>query len=318
MTIAYLIMAITSIILAVGYFFVVPKKDKWFIMLYISVCLVNICYLLISVSSNIDFALFANKIAYFGQIFVITSMFMIITKLCGISYNKKISIVLLVVGLCMFLIICTTGYLPWYYKDAYIINVDGYNVLYKEYGPLQFIYMIYILAYFAAMIVICIYSINKKQVSSQKEAILMLIVVFGNIAMWIVEKCIKWEFELLAISYLMSELILLGINWMMQDFVHVDTIEKRKINGYSQANYVLMSLTIEEKLERIFNVLPKGEILAPREKEILEALLENKRRKDIAEELHLSENTIKTYIRSLYSKLNVSSREELFRLLIDE
>ena len=128
MTIAYLIMAITSIILAVGYFFVVPKKDKWFIMLYISVCLVNIGYLLISVSSNIGFALFANKIAYLGQIFVITSMFMIITKLCGISYNKKLSIVLLVVGLCMFLIICTTGYLPWYYKDAYIINVDGDNV----------------------------------------------------------------------------------------------------------------------------------------------------------------------------------------------
>ena len=168
------------------------------------------------------------------------------------------------------------------------------------------------------MISICIYSIKKKQTGSQKEAILMLIVVFGNIAMWIVEKCIKWEFELLAISYLMSELILLGLNWMMQDFVHVNTIEKRKVNGYSQANYILMSLPLEEKLERVFNALPKGEILAPREKEILEAILENKRRKDIAEELHLSENTIKTYIRSLYSKLNVSSREELFRLIIEE
>ena len=146
----------------------------------------------------------------------------------------------------------------------------------------------------------------------------MLIVVFGNIAMWIVEKCIIWEFELLAISYLMSELILLGLNWMIQDFVHVNTIEKRKVNGYLQANYILMSLPLEEKLERVFNSLPKGEILAPREKEILEAILENKRRKDIAEELHLSENTIKTYIRSLYSKLNVSSREELFRLIIEE
>ena len=51
---------------------------------------------------------------------------------------------------------------------------------------------------------------------------------------------------------------------------------------------------------------------------LFEAILENKRRKDIAEELHLSENTIKTYIRSLYSKLNVSSREELFRLIIEE
>ena len=245
-------------------------------------------------------------------------MLMIIIKLCGITYNKKLPIIVLVIGSLMFLLICTTGYLPWYYKDAYIVNIDGYNVLYKEYGPLHFVYLIYILLYFALMISICIYSIKKKQTGSQKEAILMLIVVFGNIAMWIVEKCIKWEFELLAISYLMSELILLGLNWMMQDFVHVNTIEKRKVNGYSQANYILMSLPLEEKLERVFNALPKGEILAPREKEILEAILENKRRKDIAEELHLSENTIKTYIRSLYSKLNVSSREELFRLIIEE
>ena len=146
----------------------------------------------------------------------------------------------------------------------------------------------------------------------------MLIVVFGNIAMWIVEKCIKWDFELLAISYLMSELILLGLNWMMQDYVHINTLEKRKTNGYSQANYILMNLTLEEKLEKVFSILPKGEILAPREKEILEKILENKRRKDIAEELHLSENTIKTYIRSLYIKLNISSRDELFNIIVEE
>ena len=318
MILAYCIMFTVSILLAFGYFVIVQKKDKWFIVLYTSVCLVNLGYLLLSISSNINFALFANKLAYLGQIFVITSMLMIIIKLCGITYNKKLPIIVLVIGSLMFLLICTTGYLPWYYKYAYIVNIDGYNVLYKEYGPLHFVYLIYILLYFALMISICIYSIKKKQTGSQKEAILMLIVVFGNIAMWIVEKCIKWEFELLAISYLMSELILLGLNWMMQDFVHVNTIEKRKVNGYSQANYILMSLPLEEKLERVFNALPKGEILAPREKEILEAILENKRRKDIAEELHLSENTIKTYIRSLYSKLNVSSREELFRLIIEE
>lgn len=318
MILAYCIMFAVSILLAFGYFVIVQKKDKWFIVLYTSVCLVNLGYLLLSISSNINFALFANKLAYLGQIFVITSMLMIIIKLCGITYNKKLPIIVLVIGSLMFLLICTTGYLPWYYKDAYIVNIDGYNVLYKEYGPLHFVYLIYILLYFSLMISICIYSIKKKQTGSQKEAILMLIVVFGNIAMWIVEKCIKWEFELLAISYLMSELILLGLNWMMQDFVHVNTIEKRKVNGYSQANYILMSLPLEEKLERVFNALPKGEILAPREKEILEAILENKRRKDIAEELHLSENTIKTYIRSLYSKLNVSSREELFRLIIEE
>ena len=51
-------------------------------------------------------------------------------------------------------------------------------------------------------------------------------------------------------------------------------------------------------------------------REILELILKNKRRKEIANELCLSENTIKTYTRTLYSKLGVSSREELYALLI--
>ena len=73
---------------------------------------------------------------------------------------------------------------------------------------------------------------------------------------------------------------------------------------------------MEEKILKILSFLKYGEILAPREREILEKVLENKKRKDIAEELCLSENTVKTHMRTLYGKLDVSSREELFSLLV--
>jgi two-component system response regulator DevR len=67
---------------------------------------------------------------------------------------------------------------------------------------------------------------------------------------------------------------------------------------------------------KILSFLTPGEILATREREILELILENKKRKEIADELCLSENTIKTYTRTLYGKLGVSSREELYALLV--
>lgn len=318
MIVAYSIMLLVSILLAIGYFIFVKKKDKWFIILYTSVCLVNLGYLLISISSKDGFAIFANKIAYLGQILVISSMFMIIIKLCGYKYNKTLPIVVLSIGGVMFLLICTTGYLPIYYKEVYLEKIDGYNVLHKEYGPLHILYLIYVLTYFVTLIVLCSYSIHKKLNGSQKEAILVLFVVLGNIAMWILEKFIRWEFELLAVSYLMSELILLGLNWMMQDYIHKNNVEKNKIYGYSKNSYTVMTLSYEEKLEKILKVLPKGETLTQREEEILERILDNKKRKDIAFELHLSENTIKTHTRSLYSKLNISSREELFNIIVDE
>ena len=318
MIVAYSIMLLVSILLAIGYFIFVKKKDKWFIILYTSVCLVNLGYLLISVSTSDRFAIFSNKLAYLGQILVITSMFMIITKLCGYKYNKVLPIVLLSIGGTIFLLVCTTGYLPIYYKEVHLETVDGYNVLHKEYGPLHILYLIYVLANFVSLIVLCAHSIHKKLNGSQKEAILVLFVVLGNIAMWILEKFILWEFELLAVSYLMSELILLGLNWMMQDYIHKNNVEKNKINGYSKTSYAVMTLSYEEKLEKILKALPKGETLTQREQEILERVLDNKKRKDIALELHLSENTIKTHTRSLYSKLNVSSREELFNLIVEE
>ncbi len=52
--------------------------------------------------------------------------------------------------------------------------------------------------------------------------------------------------------------------------------------------------------------------LTPREKEVLEYLLQGKTRADIGKLLFVSENTIKKQITSIYQKLSVNSRSELF------
>ena len=74
-------------------------------------------------------------------------------------------------------------------------------------------------------------------------------------------------------------------------------------------------MPLEDKILKVLSNLKEGEILAVREREILELMLQDKRRKEIADELHLSENTIKTYTRSLYSKIGVSCREDIYMLL---
>ncbi len=60
--------------------------------------------------------------------------------------------------------------------------------------------------------------------------------------------------------------------------------------------------------------LPDTSMLSPREKEVLEQLLQGKQRNEIATILYISENTVKKNISSIYTKLNVSSRNELFAL----
>lgn len=55
--------------------------------------------------------------------------------------------------------------------------------------------------------------------------------------------------------------------------------------------------------------------LTKREGEIVNLLLTGRTYKMIAEELYLSENTIKTHIKNIYSKLNVKNKTELINFV---
>ena len=314
--ITYAIMAVIATILLIGYVALVRKKEPWLLLLYICVTIVNVGYFLLSVSNTVTFAIIANDIAYFGSVFLSMSMLLTIVRLCGFEVKNKLVITLSAIGLAMFAIIATAGILPWYYKEVSLTFVDGAAKLQKVYGVLHPTYLLYLLVYFSAMVACIVQSIRKKMIASQRHAVLLAAIVFGNIAVWLVEKFIPWNFEFLSVSYLFSEIILLGLYWMIQDYVRVDLVPQPKQEVARPAPIDIVAMPMEEKVLKILSFLKPGEMLAAREREILELVLQNKKRKEIAEELCLSENTIKTYTRTLYGKVGVSSREELYALLI--
>lgn len=75
--------------------------------------------------------------------------------------------------------------------------------------------------------------------------------------------------------------------------------------------------TISNKTETKMNFSGGIDTLTEREKQIIELLLKGRTYKLIAEELYLSENTVKTHIKNIYSKLGVKKKSELFNLLIE-
>jgi len=295
-TVAYGIMAVVAVLLWVGYLTLVRQKQGWFTLLFGCVSVVNIGYFLLSLSKTVEFALFANKIAYLGSSFLLLCMWMAISKICGYSIRKRWLYALCGLGTAMFLLVCTTGYLPWYYRDVSLTFVDGAAKLVKEYGVLHPLYLVYTLGYFAAMVTTVILALKRRAVASVKHAVLLVCIVFGNIAFWLVEKVVSWNFEFLSVSYLFSETILLGLYWMMQDYVPVTPAP-------------------EDKLATVLERLPDGVTLHPREREVLVAILAGRKRKEIADDLCLSENTVKTYTRNLYRKLGITGREELYDIL---
>lgn len=120
--------------------------------------------------------------------------------------------------------------------------------------------------------------------------------MFGNIGVWAIEQFIKADFEFLSASYLLSEFALLFMYWIAEDYLGDSKISS---NSFAYENYVKFVI--------------ESNILSNREIEVLNAILENKKRKDIAVELNVSENTIKTHTRHIFEKLEVGNREELIQ-----
>ena len=314
MAIAYGLIFVFSLMMPPLYFAFIRKKqdEPWLLVLFLCVCVVVLGYFLVSLSKTVEFALWANKITYLGQVFVPMCMFMIISKLCGFTYKKWFLGVLIGLAVLMYAIVFTTGWLDWYYTSATLEFENGSAYLVKEYGVLHPTNLIYVVAYFVAMLVVCITSLVKKKDASQKLAGFMLAIVLGNVGMWIIEKITTWNFEMLATSYIMSVLAYFFVYLLLQDYIRkVDvpapTMEKTRV-------IVLDSIPKAERLERVLKLLPADKTLTARQMEMLDGLLDGKSQKEIAADLHISESTVKWHFGILYTTLNVSGKDEILAL----
>ena len=315
MTIGYIISLIVAVGLLIAYMVLVNNKEFWLTMLYFCVSVVNLGYTLLSCSRSVEFALFANDVAYLGSVFLSMCMFLTIVRLCGFELRKAHVIVCGSLGVVMFAMVATSGFLPWYYKSVELEMVNGAAKLVKEYGPLHDVYLVYLLGYFAAMIGVIVHSIRKKKCADVKLALFIAGVVCSNITVWLFEKFISWEFEFLAVTYIASELLLLLVWWMLQDYVHKDQIPDPVSSEKRTAVIFVDEKDRADKLQVILSSLPEGVVLTSRQMDVLEGILDGKSRKELAVDLHLSENTVKMHTSLLFKALKVSSRDEIFALI---
>lgn len=284
----YGIVAFLSLLLLLGYGLFYRRKESWFLVLFISVFVTNLGYFVLSVSRTLGEAMLANRIAYLGSVCLPLCMLMIILGLCDMRPRKAIVGVLIGVSALVFLLAASGGYLQLYYKEVSMEIVGGAAKLHKVYGPLHCVCFVYLFAYLAAMVSVIIYAAVKRQGRLRKFAPIMCTVVLLNMAIWFVEQQINWDFEFLAISYIVSGLLLVLLH---------NILPEQEIRLQTTDDPYLLCPQLAE--------------LTNREMDVLKLILENKKRKEIAEELFVTENTVKKHTAHIYEKLQISDRSEL-------
>lgn len=315
--------AVLSLLLLISSLFCVRKKKTWFIVLFSSVLVVNIGYTFLSVSSCLEMALQANRVAYLGSVFLSLSMLMIILDATNTKYKKHLPGVLLGISAVVFLIAASPGVLDIYYKEVSFSIINGVSTLVKVYGPLHPLYLIYLVGYFTAMVTVIIRGQIKKTIDTTTHAVIIALAVFVNIGVWFIEQITTIDFEMLSISYIISELFLL--------WAHLVMTENQRLREVVRQIETVQNYTKDEKAEPIAMIETPLEIesvpperieafmvglrqLTPTEREIHDAYIARATTKEVMANLNIKESTLKYHNRNIYSKLGVSSRKELLEL----
>ena len=122
-------------------------------------------------------------------------------------------------------------------------------------------------------------------------------------------------FEFLSISYIVTEGLILFLYGILQDYGLADTQQIAEASE-NQPPATTETETIKafnsSQIENILSNWNEIETLSQREKEVLKLILENTKRKDIAQNLFVTESTIKKHTSGIFRKLDISSRTELF------
>ena len=304
----YAVTAVLALAVLLCYCFLAKKKRLWYLVLFSSILVVNSGYLWLSVSKTLSSALMANRVAYLGSVFLPLSMFMITLNTVNIKCKRWVVEVLLGVSGVVFLIAASPGYLNIYYKTVELVIVNGFSTLDKVYGPLHIVYLIYLVGYFAAMICAIVYAFRKNSAESKGHTVMLTLAVFVNIGVWFIEQLVKIDFELLSVSYIISELFLLGLNMLMAEYNRI----KEQANTVKTPQAAPPKTAISEELLQIYKAglaeLTKTERL------IYDAYIEGKTTKEIMQLLSIKENTLKFHNKNIYSKLGVSSRKQLVEI----
>ena len=294
----YAATAVLAALMLLGYFLLEKKRQLWFTVLFVSVTVVNTGYFLLSVSPTLTMALWANRLSYLGSVFLPLSMLMIVLDVAAIRRPKHLSLILVSTATLVFLLAASYPVLNWYYEDVTLHIVAGASHINKEYGSLHIVYLFYLLAHFASMITVSVYAAVKKRLETPIRTATLCAAVFINIGVWLVEQFVNVEFEILAISYIITELFLLGLhmvakeNDQLKKIVAAQTVEKPVVpEAYTQG---LRELTHTERM--VYNLY-----------------IEGKSSKEVMEQLNITENTLKYHNKNIYSKLGVSSRKEMLQ-----
>lgn len=179
------------------------------ILLLIITVISNGGYYALANSTCLETAILANKLTYLLGIFSPMLIFFNICEICKIRIKYLVVAGLYTVQMLLYMGVLTIGSSDLFYKTVqfHVGNYGGY--LTKTYGPLHSLYLAMFILYLGMSLWVSVYSLNKKNGVSYKNADLLIFTGILIIGTYFIERVLHLRFEFVPITFTVGLFVIL-------------------------------------------------------------------------------------------------------------
>ena len=198
--------ALLLLILITAYGRVVERN---IMLLIIAVTVGNGGYFALAMSRELNEAVLANKLTYVMGIFAPMIVFLIVCNICRVRLPDHVVACMYGVQSLIYLSVCSIGFSDIFYRSA-VFHTDANGAyLTKTYGPMHTVYLIFLLLYTLAGIIVGLLSLNRKNVVSRVNVTILLFVDALVVGVYLVERFTHLNVELMPVVFTLATAIIL-------------------------------------------------------------------------------------------------------------
>lgn len=184
-------------------FLIHNKKCDCLLILFALLVVIN-CggYYFLSISENLEMAIFFNKLLYVGGCFAPLFTVLLLCRLCNLKMPKTLLIFLSLYSTAIWVLVFTIGKCNIYYKNVEFIRTNGYSYLDKTYGPVHIAYPLMLIIYGLIILYYMIYAVKKRSEVSTQVILTIGGTCVAVFSMYLIEKILTLNLSLAPLGYL--------------------------------------------------------------------------------------------------------------------
>ena len=212
------------------------KKTSYYSkLLLIIMCVANLGYLAVGISTTLEETILANKITYIGGCFMPPIMASCMCSICNIKINRLVKYICILFSVAVYTMVLGTGFSDFYYIDMRLGKFYDATTLNVAYGPGYIFFYIILYGYMIADVVITIIAFVKKHVSKSSLYLLITLQLI-TITSFLLGRVINPALEVMPAVYVVNGFILVLIQSQLSkynlDDIIYDAMQQNNTTGY--------------------------------------------------------------------------------------